>query len=60
MDRDQRDKVFAAMMVAKVFIEDAIALERSGQPSGFKAGALKRSLHELDTGISIIATQEDQ
>lgn len=43
--------LFEALFTARVIVEDALALERAGEATGFKAGYLEKCRRVLDQAI---------
>ena len=54
MNKAQANQVWDALFTGKVHIEDQIALEREGIPSGYKPGVLKRQLATIETALTTV------
>lgn len=60
MNKDELETVFKALMTGLVFVEDQLNIEKAGSESGFKKGALKKSLKEVNAAVVIVSTALDE
>lgn len=60
MNKDELETVFKALMTGLVFVEDQLNLEKAGSESGFKKGALKKSLREINAAVAIVNAAFDE